>query len=56
MINFPVYIASEIENALNDLIQKLKKQLTQINEAIYDFDCLELAKELENNDCFKFLA
>lgn len=41
VINFPVYIASEIENALNDLIQKLKQQLTQINEAIFSIDCLE---------------
>lgn len=50
VINFPVYIASEIENALNDLIQKLKQQLTQINEAIFSIDCLELPAQLENID------
>ena len=47
VINFPVYIASEIENALNDLIQKLKQQLTQINEAIFSIDCLELPAQID---------
>ena len=50
MINFPVYLSLAIENDLNDLIEKLKKQLTQINEAIFSIDCLELPAQLENID------
>ena len=49
-VNFPVYVSLTIENDLNDLIQKLKKQLTQINEAIFRIDCLELPAQLENID------
>jgi len=54
-LNFPVYIIFHIKNDINSLIAKLNKQLTEINEAIYNIDCLELAKELENNDCWQFL-
>ena len=50
VINFPVYTAFQIEVELNDLIQTLKKQLTQINEAIYKIDCLELPAQLKNID------
>lgn len=49
-LNFPVYIVFHIRNDLNSLIQKLKKQLTEVNEDIYNIDCLELEKELENNN------
>ena len=49
-INFPVYLSLAVENDLNDLIQKLKRQLTQINEAIFSIDCLELPAQLENID------
>ena len=49
-VNFAVYAAFQIEVDLNDLIEKLKKQLTQINEAIFSIDCLELPAQLENID------
>jgi hypothetical protein len=49
-LNFPVYIVFHIRNDLNSLIEKLNKQLTEVNEAIYKIDCLELEKELENNN------
>jgi len=44
-VNFPIYIASHIRNDLISLIEKLKKQLAEINEAIFSIDCKELEKE-----------
>jgi hypothetical protein len=44
-VNFPIYIVFHITNDLNSLIEKLKKQLEEINEAIYKMDCLECQKE-----------
>jgi len=44
-INFPIYIVSHITNDLISLIEKLKKQLEEINEAIYKIDCLEYQEE-----------
>jgi hypothetical protein len=49
-VNFPIYIVFHITNDLISLIEKLKKQLTEVNEDIYNIDCLELEKELENNN------
>ena len=44
-VNFPIYIVFHITNDLISLIEKLKKQLAEINEAIFSIDCLELEKE-----------
>jgi len=49
-LNFPVFFVFHIKKDLNYLIEKLNKQLTEVNEAIYNIDCLELEKELENNN------
>jgi hypothetical protein len=49
-VNFPIYIVFHITNDLNSLIEKLNKQLIEVNEDIYNIDCLELEKELENNN------
>jgi hypothetical protein len=44
-INLPIYIIFYVKNDINSLIEKLNKQLTEINEAIFSIDCLELEKE-----------
>ena len=46
-VNPAVYAASQIEVDLDDLIEKLKKQLTQINKAIFRIDCLELPAQID---------
>jgi hypothetical protein len=44
-INFTVYTIFHIMSDLNFLIEKLKKQLAEVNEAIYKIDCLEYQEE-----------
>jgi hypothetical protein len=44
-LNFPVYILFHITSDLNSLIEKLNKQLAEINEAIFKIDCLEYQEE-----------
>jgi hypothetical protein len=45
-VNFPIYIVFHITNDLNSLIEKLNKQLTKINEAIFEIDCEEWNMEI----------
>ena len=44
-INFTVHTIFHIMADLNSLIEKLKKQLAEINEAIFKIDCLECQEE-----------